>query len=68
MPFLDRRHSQQVRVIVDERRRELLQLDPAQPDYESCRRSLEQAIDELVSLWQAVEKNSERIQPENGRV
>lgn len=52
-------------MIVDERRQELLHLDPAQPDYESCRRSLEHAIDELVSLWQAIEEN---IQLENGRV
>lgn len=41
--------------LLDERRRELWQLDRANPSYESCRRSLEQAIDELVMLWQAIE-------------
>lgn len=39
---------------LEARRRELQQLDPAEPNYQSCRRSLEQAIDELVRLWQAV--------------
>jgi hypothetical protein len=39
---------------LEARRRELQELNPAQPNYGSCRRSLEQAIDELVRLWEAI--------------
>jgi hypothetical protein len=47
--------GEDVVVLMDERRQKMWQLDQASPDYESCRRSLEQAIDELVKLWQTVE-------------
>jgi hypothetical protein len=47
-------------VLLNERRRELWEIDRSRPDYESCRRSLEQAIDELVRLWLAIEGQGKR--------
>jgi hypothetical protein len=44
---------------LEARRRELQQLNPAQPNYESCRRSLEQAIEELVRLRKAIDDVSQ---------
>jgi hypothetical protein len=41
---------------LEARRRELQALSPAQPNYESCRRSLEQAIEELLRLWKAIDE------------
>jgi hypothetical protein len=43
-------HSSYPKLLLRERKQELEHLDETRPNYESCRRSLEQAIQELTTL------------------